>query len=495
MSMLLKNIQSNFFNRIAVALTTFMAIPFLVTNLGEQGYGIYALLTMLILYLTIADIGISKSIARYIAAYRSDSSISNLYSTFFSLLCFIAFFTMMLSIIFEKQLLQMLELGSSTSKYLYYICVATAVSMMFRSYFIGVLFGHENFIFYNTGNIIFEIIKWSLIVYLSYLKTNALEAIMAIQLLIITIQTIILFLYCKINFFNESIVARPQMNLVKEILGFSSKVALSDFFTKIISYADKIIVAVVGSVSGLSYYYIAFQVSSKIFEAPSNILLAFYPKFAVAYSENNYKELASLFKMSTRIIMLTVTPIIYLLFIGSQTLLILWLGYEVAMNTFVLLKILSIGTLFACALVPSLNLINAIGYPQYVLINNAIASVFVIGAGIILVQEYGAIGGIIAWSLAQLFPIIFILPKASNILKISIFDYLVKFVFMPISLIGLLIIVIYNLLLYKFEEGLLSLTITYLLSLLVIYRFFLTSNERLILLEYAKKIKISYSNN
>ena len=58
MSVLARNIRSNFVNRIIVAIITFIAVPYLVSKLGVSGYGLFALLTILILYMTVGDIGL-----------------------------------------------------------------------------------------------------------------------------------------------------------------------------------------------------------------------------------------------------------------------------------------------------------------------------------------------------------------------------------------------------------------------------------------------------
>lgn len=60
MSRLVKNIRSNFVNRIIVVIITLIAVPYLVSKLGVSGCGLYTLLTILILYMTVGDVGLSK---------------------------------------------------------------------------------------------------------------------------------------------------------------------------------------------------------------------------------------------------------------------------------------------------------------------------------------------------------------------------------------------------------------------------------------------------
>ena len=487
MSLLARNIRSNFVNRIIVAIITFIAVPYLVSKLGVSGYGLYALLTILILYMTVGDIGLSKSVARFVATYRTDDRLQHIYATFFTLLCLLSSTTLVVSILFETPLLLALGLEPKSTAALYYICVATAISMMFRSFAIGIMFGHENFIFFNQSNVVFEAAKWSISVYLSAPGNDALETVMFAQLLILVLQTFTLFVYCKAYFFQSGSFKAPKSFWAREILGFSSKVALSDFFTKVISYSDKIIVAVLGSISGISFYYIAFQVSSKIFDIPSNILLAYYPKYAVAFSTHDNENLASLLKMSTRVILIAVSPIIFTIILGAEPLLSLWVGLDVAAETSLLLQILTIGTLIACCLAPMLNLLNAIGFPQYILANNIAASLVVIGLGIVLVEEYGVMGGALAWSAVQFLPLLFVAPKVGKLLEFSITRYLMLSALLPVTVIGATFIILYSFLVSFLESELACLLIVNLAISFVIYKALLTPRAKSMILSKVLK--------
>lgn len=140
---LFKNIRSNFLNRICVAVITFTAIPYLVTNLGIRDYGLYALLTILIMYLTLADIGLSKSIARFVATYRAKNELEDIYTNFFVLLCSLATITIIAALVLCDYILSVLGLDPETMVPLFYLCVANAVAMMFRS-IVGISFqGHR----------------------------------------------------------------------------------------------------------------------------------------------------------------------------------------------------------------------------------------------------------------------------------------------------------------------------------------------------------------
>lgn len=118
--------------------------------------------------------------------------------------------TLVVSILFETPLLLVLGLEPKSTAALYYICVATAISIMFTSFAIGIMFGHENFIFFNQSNVVFEAAKWSILVYLSAPGNDALETFMYAQLLILVLQTVTLFVYCKVYFFQSGSFKAPQ---------------------------------------------------------------------------------------------------------------------------------------------------------------------------------------------------------------------------------------------------------------------------------------------
>ena len=68
---LLINTGSNIFNFIARIIITFIMTPILVKNLGNYDYGIWELVTIIIGYMGVLDLGIRPAASRFASYYRA----------------------------------------------------------------------------------------------------------------------------------------------------------------------------------------------------------------------------------------------------------------------------------------------------------------------------------------------------------------------------------------------------------------------------------------
>ena len=437
-----KNIKSNFLNKIWVGVLSLISIPFLLENLGKVEFGIFSLFSILIVYFTLADLGLSKSVVRFVTLYKETQKLRKIYSTFLYLFLILGLLLFFLGLIFGEKLLAFLKINTDLGyDQVYIISLATVFIMMLKSFYVGLVYAYDKFIFYNKVNVIVETLRWSSIVLVSFYE-NAIVNVFLAQLIVISIHTLILLYYSNKLLPMFPLKITIEKSLVKEILGFSSQVSLSDFFTRLMTYSDKIVVTVIGTISNLSFYYIAFQVASKLYEIPGNILLVYYTKFGINFSANKIDSLRKDFIGATKITMILISPILLSVLMVSNSLVSLWLNEDVAMIISPVLQVFCIGVYMGSILMPSINLSNAIGKPRYPLMNNIVSSIILIPLSVVLFKEYGIIGGAMAWSIMQIFPIFFVTRKVCRIIDYDFKKYLINdllFPFLKISSIFLLL--------------------------------------------------------
>ena len=61
----------NYLNLFLITVTGMFLTPFIVRNLGASQYGMYTLVGAMLPYLMLLDMGMSKTITRYVAHYRA----------------------------------------------------------------------------------------------------------------------------------------------------------------------------------------------------------------------------------------------------------------------------------------------------------------------------------------------------------------------------------------------------------------------------------------
>lgn len=494
MSKLINDISYNFINRLVVAVLSLLAIPFLLSNLGEFQFGLFSLFSILILILVISDIGLSKSGVRFITLFWNKTNEKYIYSTLFFLTLFSCFVLIFFGVLLNKIILSFLiELDYNKYIDIYYLCLFITVMLIIRGYFISIVFSFQKYKFYNISNIIVEIIKWSLTVYVSYFS-NPLKLIFIVHAISFLFHNIILYINTSqlISKKKFKIFDFPNIIICKQILSFSSKITIADLFQKITSYSDKILVSILGSISGLSFYYIAFQVVSKLNEIPSNILLVYYTKFGLSSANNDRNQLIKDFSNASRIISIIVIPIVINLFMTSNFLLKLWLhkeSVENIENIENILNILCFGSLFSCLALPCFSLASAVGKPNYILENNVYSSIILILINIVLISNFGIIGAAYSWSIVQFFVLIFMSTKVSKYLKTDFKNYILKHFLNILLKIGFSFILIYILLSYFINNIALNLFVSNICIIIIIYNFILLPVEKQFLNSIIIKLK------
>jgi len=73
-SRLVSNTLWNLIGRVSQIFVGLFLTPYLLTNLGQERFGLWALANLLIGYLSLADLGISSSLVRHIAHVQPDEN-------------------------------------------------------------------------------------------------------------------------------------------------------------------------------------------------------------------------------------------------------------------------------------------------------------------------------------------------------------------------------------------------------------------------------------
>ncbi len=90
---ILRNAIANYGGVFVTRLVGFLLTPFIVHRLGDTAYGIWALTGGIVAYLGLLDLGMSASVAKYVAEYRAKNqpqSVNEIVSTVFMLYCLLS---------------------------------------------------------------------------------------------------------------------------------------------------------------------------------------------------------------------------------------------------------------------------------------------------------------------------------------------------------------------------------------------------------------------
>jgi O-antigen/teichoic acid export membrane protein len=486
MSKTLTDISSNFLNRIAISIFNLLSIPIILNNLGVFDFGVWSLYTIIIMFLVMSDFGLSKSGVRFITLYLKNPKLNEIYASFINLTLVSCLLLVIVGYLLSNQIIQIFDLENiENSKDIYYLSLFIASMLIIKGFFVSVIFSFQNYKFYNWVNVFIEALRWSGTVFVSFLE-NPLINIFIVQAIVHLLHNLILGFYSNKLIYIKKSSFKIYRNTIGEILQFSSQIALSDFFQKIITYSDKIIVSILGTISGLSFYYIAFQLISIIYVIPSNILLVYYTKFGISFASDKRKELIKDYNDVNKLVLLLIIPILMNLFIASDFLLEIWLKNDLTNEISIILKIFCFGAFAGCLSLPSLHLSNAIGKPKHVLFSNMYTSILLLSINIILINFYGIYGAAIAWSLVQFFPLFYLTIKMSKELDFNFRRFYYNQFLNPMVKTVATYAICYLLHILVFNNIIVFLLSSNILVLIMIYFFVLNNTQRILIKKYIK---------
>lgn len=435
----LQNIAANFIGRFWISIIGLIAIPVMVNRLGNELFGIYSFINIVFVYLTVFDLGISKGIIKFLSESISLKQADRQKQIIYTVLLVYALLGVLLltlvyfltDVILEHFLkIEILE-GNGYIRLCVFIMSLSVAFLIIRSTFSGILVANHKFVLLNTINSVLEGVRWLFIITFVYLGYSIL-AVFSIQLVVVLFQTLLLAYYAlklvpKVDI--ENYVSFP---LAREIFNYSWPVSLSDLIAKFIVHIDKVIFSLFNPIASLTYYMVSFQLASKVWEIPSNILAVFFPKFAQDFVNNGRQMVIEKYYQVSRIITISTLPILLILACWGKLILSLWINEEVAQSAYIILAIFSTGVYLGCVALPAIYLANALGWVKIPLKIHLVMAITNIVLCFILIPKYGLTGAAISWTVSHVFEIFFMIPMVNKKMEINTLEYYKKTVLKPL---------------------------------------------------------------
>lgn len=372
----------------------FVSTPIIVRNLGNENYGIYALILGFIGYSF--NLGIGRAVTKYVAEYRAEKKFKEageiLTATFF-LTIFIGIVANLLIIIFAKTIVKDVLLiaaeRQAVAVYALYISGATIfillVSQIYQSLiqaahrfdrlalvinFNGILAAVGNILLVLAGFGVLTLIFWFLFV---------------------TVISGLIFFFSGKKFLPE---VRANFKFQPESIKFIGKFGLGIFGYQIFGnvlllFERGWIIRTFGEES-LTFYVVPMSLGIYILGFTISLVQVLFP--VISEIQNDRKNIIRLYQKSTKIVLALMCFVVLSLICGGKLLLSLWISPEFAVNSYQILifHALTFGTI--AVLTISWQLTEGFGYPK---INAAISFfwlAFSVPAMIFLAKDWGENG-------------------------------------------------------------------------------------------------------
>lgn len=488
-----------YINMIVSVVVTFFYTPIMLRFMGQQEYGLYSLVSSVIAYLSVLDMGFGNAMVRFVSKSQAkkdkekEKEINGLFLFLYSIIGIIALVIgIILTINIEKFFSYTLSFEELyKAKIIMGILVGTVAISFPLSIFDSYVIANEKFNFLKILNIIKTIsipLTMLPILFMGY-KSIAMVIVTSLYNILFHIGTLI---YCfkklrmKIHFSLNNF----DKQLLKDIAGYSFFIFLNIIVDNVFNNTDQVILGSVCGTVAVSVYAVASRFTTMNTTFSTTISGLFLPRITKMLEEKDAdKKVSDIFIKVSRIQLYLMTLILSGFIIYGRVFINLWVGPEYKDVYYIILL------LIAPAIIPltqniGISVIQAKNKHQFRSIMYLIIAVINISISIPLARAYQGIGAAIGTAIANFLGQILIMNIFYwKVVKIDIpkyWKFLIKFIISIgfVSMLNMALIKNIEFTWIKLIVGAFLYTIVY---LSIVYRF-MNEEEKSYLQKIAKKV-------
>lgn len=438
---------------IASTLVGLLYTPFLISKLGQSEYGLYSLVSSIIGYLTVLDLGFGNAIIVYTAKYRATNDYekeNRLHGMFKIVYFIIGIIAALIGFVLYFNVNNMFSRSMNNTELsemkvmMLILTFNLAITFMFSIYS-SIINAYEKFIFQKLMSILNTILKPILMIPLLFLgyKSVAMCVVITIVNIIVMLSN---YFYCKYKLNVKIKYSGFDKKIFKEILGYSFFIFLNAIVDKVNWGADQFILGIYCGTAAVSVYSVASQLNQMFINLSTAISGTLLPKMSKmvakdATSDELTNEMIKVGRIQYYIIFLMASGLVIL----GKKFINIWVGSTYAEAYYIAL-ILIIPVCFPLIQNLGLSIIQAMNKYKFKAVCTTIMAGFNIIISVVLAQKYGAIGAAIGTAISLVVCNIFIMniyyykEIKLNVLKFwkDIFIMTIKFI--PPLLVILIII-------------------------------------------------------
>jgi O-antigen/teichoic acid export membrane protein len=402
---IIKNTLYNTIGKFWGILVVLFLTPYIVSRLGVERYGIWALLTSLVGYIGFLDLGVGGSYVRYIAEYYTQkdySKVNQVVNTGFLFCLGLAFILIPLALFFTEPLLTFLKLDPSTYpeiKFVFFWGVVIFSLSNATFVFGSVQTGLQRMDITNIVAMI-STIPYALGVVLFLEFGYGLRGLMILVGIMWVINTVINFWIAKRILpgfsFNPFLF---EGKMFVELLRFGIKLQISRLAQLISFQVDKLLITYFLSVGMVTFYDLGAKIAGSIRRLPLLLVSALVPASAEIFAKGDKEGLSRLYFRGSKYLFAASAPLFFFVVACSEMLVRVWIGpgYDLASSV---IRILSIGYFFNLIMRVASSLALGMGKPEFEMKYGILMSVLNFGLSLILIIKFGFYGVLVGTALS-----------------------------------------------------------------------------------------------
>src|SRR5882762_793203 len=331
-SLLARNATLNLMTEGWIFLVLVVAMPKLVSFLGETFFGLFSLAWVVIGYLAFLDIGVNRAATKFVSeclAERDHGAASRIVRTALTTNLALGLIGGLAVVLASPYLVHSafkIAPNLDTQARLTFYAVGLAVPVLLvQGVFRAVLTSFQRFGWINGVNALTTTVQWGAAVVLAWkgysVALVVLATVIARILVTIAYGAVVFRLLPNLDRF-----PRRDFHGLSELLRFGSWVSMSQVVSPVLVYLDRALIASFVSLGAVTLYTIPYEVMTRLRIIPSSLVTTLYPAFSERGLGGQEAQLRQLYEGSVRYLLLLLLPGILFLVVLGPDLLKLWMG-------------------------------------------------------------------------------------------------------------------------------------------------------------------------
>jgi O-antigen/teichoic acid export membrane protein len=436
------------FSRIWGALLSIFLVPIYVKLLGVESYGLVAFYTTLSAALGILDVGLSASVIRQVAIYKTQNNkekeLKNLLFTVEILNWLIAIVAGVGIIILANPIathwVKAKNIDANTIQQCVMLMGLVFAFQFPGSVYDGAMIGLQKQNANAILNILFTSFKAIAVLFVLYFIKSSVQLFFVCQAIVALIYTFSMRWYAYKKISNIKIAGKFSIGELKVISSFALNIAATSIVTFFITQLDKIIVS--RNLEQLSYYSLAFLLAGAITLIISPMQSIIYPKLTQLVATKDIGALIKLYHKSCKWVSIIVFPIGLILIFFADEILFLWTKNEVlTTETAPILRVVVVGTLCNSMMAVPYYFTLAKGHSKYGLYQSIIFAIVTLPLLFWLNNKYGALGASFVWLIINGTAMLIFIPFINGLYfnKQELWNWFSKDFFLPLFISSLIV--------------------------------------------------------
>ena len=379
-----------------------VSVPLVVRRLGTDAFGILSIAWVVLGYMSLFDLGLSRATTKFVAeciSTREDRDIPSLIWTSVSLQFLLGVVSGALLAANSRLLAERIFkipaslMGEARTAFLF-LSIAVPMVLVTNS-LRGSLEAVQRFNLINYIKIPTNVLMFSSPLLLIPFG-GRLSSIILLMTFFRFLAMLAFLNFCRPLLRMANLRPTAVLRVLKRLLKYGGWVTVSNITAPLLLFADRFAVGALLSVTALAYYTGAADMVNRMLVIPASLGTSLFPAFSSLEAAGAKEKLADIYGRALKYLVVVMGPLLLLVAVFSRDILQVWLGPIFARQSTLALEILALGVFTNSFGIFPYSLLQGVGRPDVTAIFHLLELPIHLGLVWLLVPWMGITGAAIA---------------------------------------------------------------------------------------------------